>query len=181
MSVLSVYHVSSPEQPYKVLTHLEDIVSTLAEQGVTFERLRADTPLTAGISEDDVIKACRAQIDTLMAERGHVTLEVISVGNHHPQRAEVRAGFLEERQHGADEVRFFVAGQGLLNLHIGDFVYAVLCERHDLISLPAGTRHWLDMGEFPQLVAIRLFNAPDGQTATFTGDDIAARFPGLDD
>ena len=34
MSSLSVYHVSSPEIPNKVLTHFEDIASTLAEQGV---------------------------------------------------------------------------------------------------------------------------------------------------
>jgi 1,2-dihydroxy-3-keto-5-methylthiopentene dioxygenase len=181
MSFLSVYHVSSPDQPYKVLTHLEDIASTLAEQGVAFERLRAETPLKPGVSEEEVIHACRVQIDALMTERGHVAVEVISAGGNAAQGAEWRAALLLERQHGADEVRFFVAGQGLLNLHIGDFIYAVLCERHDLISIPAGTRHWLDIGECPQLVAIRLFNTRDGGAATSTGDDIAARFPRLDD
>ena len=37
MSSLSVYHVSSPDLPNKVLTHFEDIASTLAEQGVRFD------------------------------------------------------------------------------------------------------------------------------------------------
>ena len=34
MSSLSVYPVSSPELPNKVLAHFDDIASTLAEQGV---------------------------------------------------------------------------------------------------------------------------------------------------
>ncbi len=46
MSSLSVYHVSSPDTPNKVLTHLEDIASTLAEHGVAFDRWEAATPIT---------------------------------------------------------------------------------------------------------------------------------------
>ena len=41
MSRLSVYHESTPELPNKVLTHLEDIAATLAEQGIRFERWTA--------------------------------------------------------------------------------------------------------------------------------------------
>ena len=69
-------------------------------------------------------------------------------------------------------MRFFVAGRGLFTLHIGDYVYAVLCEKNDLISVPAGTPHWFDMGEHPHFVAIRLFNNPEGWVANFTGEDI---------
>ena len=78
-------------------------------------------------------------------------------------------------------MRFFVAGRGLFTLHIEDMVCAVLCEKNDLISVPAGTRHWFDMGEQPSFVAIRLFNNPDGWTAQFTGERIADQFPRLDD
>ncbi|MDF5983467.1 hypothetical protein P4056_25970 [Pseudomonas aeruginosa] len=38
MSSLTVYHENQPEQPLKLLTHAEDIASTLAEVGVRFER-----------------------------------------------------------------------------------------------------------------------------------------------
>ena len=37
------------------------------------------------------------------------------------------------------------------------------------------------MGEEPHFVAIRLFNNPEGWVAQFTGDDIARRFPQLED
>lgn len=181
MSMLSVYHESSPELPNKVLTHLEDIASTLDSVGVRFERWQAKAPIAAGAGSDEVLAAYRSQIDQLMTERGYVTVDVVSLTADHPQKAELRAKFLDEHRHAEDEVRFFVAGRGLFTLHIDDFVYAVLCEKNDLISVPAGTRHWFDMGENPHFVAIRMFNNPEGWVAQFTGDDIASNFPGLDD
>ncbi len=53
----------------------------------------------------------------------------------------------------------------------------MLCEEGDLISVPAGTRHWFDMGPNPRFTAIRLFTNADGWIANFTGDTIADRFP----
>ena len=181
MSSLTVYHQSSPDVPNKMLTHVEDIASTLAEVGVRFERWQAAAPIQPGASAEEVIAAYRPQIDTLMNERGYVTVDVVSLDKSHPQKDELRAKFLDEHRHAEDEVRFFVAGRGLFTLHIDDYVYAVLCEKNDLISVPAGTRHWFDMGEFPHFVAIRLFNNAEGWVANFTGDDIAGRFPRLED
>lgn len=181
MSWLSVYHESTPEQPLKVLTHAEDIAATLAEAGVRFERWQANAPIAPGASQEEVIAAYRHEIDKLMTEQGYVTVDVVSLDRSHPQKAELRAKFLDEHIHGEDEVRFFVAGRGLFTLHIGDHVYAVLCEKNDLISVPAGTKHWFDMGEEPHFVAIRLFNNPEGWVAKFTGDPIAKSFPPLED
>ena len=181
MSVLSVYHENRPEQPLKVLTHGEDIAATLAEAGVRLERWEASAPIVPGASQEEVLAAYRPQIDRLMSERGYVTVDVLGVTRDHPQKAELRARFLDEHRHAEDEVRFFVAGQALFSLHIGELVYAVLCEKHDLISVPAGTRHWFDMGEEPHFFAIRLFSNPEGWAADSTGDDIASRFPRLDD
>lgn len=181
MSILTVYHESAPQQPLKILTHDEDIASTLAEAGVRLERWEASAPIAAGAAADEVIAAYRSQIDRLMNERGYVTVDVVSMTRTHPQKAELRAKFLEEHRHAEDEVRFFVDGRGLFTLHIEDKVYAVLCEKNDLISVPAGTRHWFDMGENPHFVAIRLFNNPEGWVAQFTGEDIAGHFPRLED
>lgn len=181
MSRLSVYHESTPQLPNKVLTHAEDIAATLAEVGVRFERWQASAPIAPGASQEEVIAAYRHEIDKLMSEQGYVTVDVISLDRSHPQKAELRAKFLDEHTHGEDEVRFFVAGRGLFTLHVGDQVYAVLCEKNDLISVPAGTPHWFDMGEEPHFVAIRLFNNPEGWVAQFTGDSIAKTFPPLED
>ncbi|PWU30349.1 acireductone dioxygenase apoprotein [Pseudomonas delhiensis] len=181
MSSLTVYHESAPEQPLKLLTHAEDIAATLAELGVRFERWQASAPIAPGASPDEVLAAYAAEIQRLKDEQGYVTVDVVSLNADHPQKDELRAKFLDEHRHGEDEVRFFVAGRGLFTLHVEDHVYAVLCEKNDLISVPAGTRHWFDMGERPHFVAIRLFNNPEGWVAKFTGDGIAGRFPLLED
>lgn len=86
MSSLSVYHVSSPEIPNKVLTHFEDIASTLAEKGVRFDRWEAAARIQPGASQEEVIAAYRTQIDKLMTERGYVTVDVISLNSDHPQK-----------------------------------------------------------------------------------------------
>lgn len=181
MSSLTVYHVDSPDVPNKLLTHAEDISSTLAEHNVRFERWTASTPIRPGASEEDVISAYRQRIDELKSQGGYMTVDVISVDDDHPQKAELREKYLREYRHGEDEVRFFVAGRVLFNLHIDDYVYAVLCEKDDLIAIPAGTRHWFDLGEHPYVVAIRLFNNAGDAPANFTGDAIAERFPRLED
>ncbi|MHA6574295.1 1,2-dihydroxy-3-keto-5-methylthiopentene dioxygenase [Pseudomonas yamanorum] len=181
MSYLAVYHVSTPDTPNKVLTHQDDIASTLAELGVAFDRWQAATRLEAGASEVEIIAAYQAPIDTLMTERGYTHVDVISVSNDHPQKAELRAERLGEHRMAQDHVRFFVAGRGLFTLHIEDYVYAVFCEKNDLISVPAGIKHWFDMGENPHFVAIRLFSDPEGQAVKLTGDAIAEGFPRLED
>ncbi|WP_434574655.1 1,2-dihydroxy-3-keto-5-methylthiopentene dioxygenase [Pseudomonas sp. Z3-6] len=181
MSSLSVYHVSSPEIPNKVLTHFEDIAATLAEQGVRFDRWEAAVKIQSGASEEEIIAAYQVQIDGVMTERGYVAVDVVSVRNDHSEQAEPQAEWLDEYRHSQDEVRFFVSGRGLFNLHIGDYVFAVLCERNDLITVPAGMPHWFDGGERPYFVSIRLSGDLQGSVAELTGNDIARRFPRLED
>ena len=71
----------------------------------------------------------------------------------------------------------FADGIGLFYLHLSDKVYALLCEKGDLISVPANTPHWFDLGAAPRLAAIRFFNNPEGWVAHYSGSDIAKRFP----
>ena len=176
MSYVAVYPVASPDTPNKVLTHFDDIAATLAELGVRFERWQP-APIEKGASDAQMIAAYQAQIDAL----GYAGVEVLSVSSDHPQKDELRAQFLDERRYSEDQVRFFIAGQGLLTLHIDDYVYAVRCEKNDLLVIPAGMAHWFDMGENPHFVALRLFDTAQGGVPELTGDDIARRFPGLDD
>ncbi|MFQ6575693.1 1,2-dihydroxy-3-keto-5-methylthiopentene dioxygenase [Pseudomonas sp. UM16] len=172
MSSLTVYHQSTPDIPNKVLTHLEDIAATLAEQGVRFERWQAEAPIQPGANEQQVISAYQQRIDALMTEQGYRQVDVLR---------EAHTSLRNEHTRGEDLVRFFAAGRGLFTLHIEDYLYAVLCEKGDLIVVPAGVKHWIDMGEEPRFVAIRLFNQAQAQVENFTGDKIAEAFPRLDD
>jgi len=105
----------------------------------------------------------------------------VSLTADHPDKAAFRQKFLAEHTHSDFEVRFFVGGRGLFYLHLGDKVYMVLCEKGDLISVPANTTHWFDMGENPAFKCIRFFTTADGWEGHFTGSDIAGRFPSFDE
>jgi 1,2-dihydroxy-3-keto-5-methylthiopentene dioxygenase len=179
MSQLRIYDESNGGTPLKTIVNHAEIERELGTAGVRFERWEATKPVAPGASQDDVLAAYRADIDRLMREKGYQAVDVISLTPDHPDRATLRAKFLNEHTHSEDEVRFFVAGQGQFTLHIGDKVYEVLCERGDLIGVPDNTRHWFDMSERPYFIAIRLFTNKEGWVANFTGSDIAEGFPRL--
>lgn len=181
MSSLSVYHVSFPAQPNKVLTHLEDIASTLAAVGVTVERREAGVPLKPGASQDEVLAAYAAPLDAWMTEFACAHAEVTSMVRQDPQKAELRAALLDERRRDTEEVRYIAAGSSLLALHIDDYVYAIRCERHDLVRVPAGVAHWVDIGEEPHVLSISLYKNRNAAASHSTGSDIARQYPGLED
>lgn len=176
MSYVAVYHVATPDTPNKVLTHFDDIASTLAEHGVRFERWQPAV-IEKGADDATMIAAYQPRINAL----GYACVEVLHAPGDPAQKAGLRDQFLAERRYSEDEARFFIAGQGLFALHIGDYVYGVRCEKNDLLLIPAGMPHWFDMGEHPHFVTLRLSHAAGGGVPEFSGDDIAAGFPGLDD
>ncbi|MDF7775657.1 cupin domain-containing protein [Sphingomonas sp. AOB5] len=152
------------------------IADALTKIGVRFEQWPS-RPIPADADQAAVLEAFSPEIERLKAENGYQSVDVIRMVPDHPEKDAFRTKFLSEHRHSEDEVRFFVEGEGLFTLRDEDRVHAVLCEEGDLISVPAGTRHWFDMGPSPRFTAIRLFTNADGWIANFTGDAIADRFP----
>lgn len=180
MSALKIFADDAPNQVLTATQNREHITQALQAAGVRFEQWQTDQAIAPGDAQEKVIAAYQTDIDRLIAQQGYQTVDVVSLNSDHPNKAELRKKFLDEHRHSEDEVRFFVAGSGLFSLHIEQRIYEVLCEQGDLISVPANTPHWFDMGPNPYFVAIRLFNNPDGWVAKFTGSDIANRFSRLD-
>lgn len=176
MTTLTIYHQDEPTVPVSVTTDPTEIREALAGQGVRFERWPT-RDLPADTSAEDILDSYEVEVDTLKAECGFQAVDVVSIRADNPNKEAMRQKFLDEHTHSEDEVRFFVRGQGLFYLHFGEQVYAVLCQKNDLISVPDGTRHWFDMGPEPDFTCIRLFSNPDGWVADFTGEDIASRLP----
>jgi len=153
------------------------IAAELGQRGIGFERWPARSELPAGAGADDVLAAYAAEIARVQSRGTYPTVDAIRMTPDHPDRESLRQKFLSEHTHSEDEVRFFVEGRGLFCLHIGDEVLQVLCEADDFLRVPAGTRHWFDMGSAPEFCAIRFFDNPAGWVAQFTGDPIATRYP----
>ncbi len=179
MSLLSIHSEHQPESA-EVIADFDAIVGRLNGIGVLFERWVADRALPTDASQETILSAYAEPVERLKAMYGFQSADVISLGPEHPQREQLRAKFLDEHTHSDFEVRFFVKGRGLFYLHPDENVYVVLCEKGDLISVPANVKHWFDMGEFPNLQCIRLFTTQEGWVANFTGTDTAARFPKLE-
>lgn len=179
MSELRIYGETAVE-PVAVLTRFEEIMRELGGIDVLFERWTADRDLDAEATQDEVIEAYRESIDGLMQKYDFQSVDVVSMHPGHPQNDVLRDKFLHEHTHSDFEVRFFVDGEGLFYIRKNSRVYAVLCTRGDLISVPANTKHWFDMGPRPFFKALRLFTTPEGWVANFTGDKIADRFPRLE-
>ncbi len=180
MSELNIYQAQNPAIPTHTFTGLAAIADELDRIGVKFERWDASQPLAADAGQDAVLAAYREPVERLTQQYGFQSVDVISLTPEHPEKTALRNKFLDEHTHDDYEVRFFVNGQGLFYLHVGEQVYGVRCEQGDLISVPANTPHWFDMGPNPAFKCIRLFTTPEGWVAKFTGNPIASRFPALD-
>lgn len=175
-SVLKVFSENNTTE-FTTYEDFESIKSQLSGAGLGYERWSAEKELSNAAGQDEVIAAYKTSIDKLMKERGYITVDVVSLTPENPAAAEARKKFLAEHTHSEDEVRFFVDGSGMFYIHKNGKVFAMLCTKGDLISLPAGTTHWFDMGPKPFFKAIRLFNNPEGWVGKFTGSDIADKFP----
>lgn len=179
MSALTIYADRQP-LPGSTSRDFALIAEQLGAIGVQFERWQPGSDLLADTEVQTVLDAYQVSIEKLKQDYGFQSVDVVSLHPEHPDKEALRQKFLSEHTHSDFEVRFFVEGCGLFYLHVEDKVYAVLCEKGDLISVPADTKHWFDMGENPDFKCIRLFTTPDGWVADYTGDSIAELFPTLD-
>jgi 1,2-dihydroxy-3-keto-5-methylthiopentene dioxygenase len=185
MTLLTVWSDTDPAQP---LTRTEDfgqIQGILKQLGVRFDRWEIVEGLPAEPTSDDVLSAYREHVDRVADTEGYVLVDAVTMApSDDPEwagkAAQARRKFLAEHTHDDDEDRFFARGAGVFYLHIQEKVHAVLCEAGDLLSVPANTTHWFDMGSRPDYVAIRFFHDDDGWVGNFTANPIAERFPDFD-
>ncbi|MFE9323304.1 acireductone dioxygenase [Nocardia sp. NPDC052278] len=185
---MTLLQVMAADDADKVLLRTTDdavIGTELAARGITFDRWPVLDNATETASDELL-----AEYDDRVAELNasgrykHIDIARIHPDDANPEWPQIAEGarekFLNEHRHAEDEVRFFAAGRGCFYLHLGDEVVAAVCEGGDLLSVPAGTLHWFDMGTRPDFIAIRFFEEADGWVGDFTGDPISAGFPTLD-
>lgn len=179
MTALTIYTEDATEKLAQ-LTDISTITAALAAIDVHYEKWPTDIPLAADADQDAVLSAYAKEVDILNTRYGFQSVDVVSLRADNPKAPEMRQLFLSEHTHGDFEVRFFVDGSGLFYLHKDGKVFLMLCEAGDLISVPANTTHWFDMGSKPSFKAIRFFTTDNGWVGDFTGNDIASKFPDYD-
>ncbi len=185
MTLLTVWDETDPGTVVLETTDAEKIRETLAGLGARF--LRWDLKeIPAGASQDDVLALYRSEIDGVLDSEGYTLVDVVELtrgegAEWQEQVTTARSKFLSEHQHDDDEDRFFAKGSGVFYLRALGKVHAVFCEAGDVISVPANTTHWFDMGTNPEYVSIRFFHDDDGWVGHFTGSAIAEGFASYDE
>jgi 1,2-dihydroxy-3-keto-5-methylthiopentene dioxygenase len=179
MSALTIYQENQPHHGISY-TDFATIQDHLHSLGVQFQQWNTDYPLAEDADQNTILKVYKEPINALKQKHNFQSIDVIHVNSDHPEKVAIRKKFQAEHLHDDFEIRFFINGRGLFYLHVAGKVYVVLCEKGDLISVPANTKHWFDMGENPQFTCIRLFTNAYGWVANFTNDPIAETFPTLD-
>lgn len=177
MSRLTIYNDADPGAPTLRTEDPAAIAAALQPIGVRFERWHSPVALAEDAPAEAVLQAYKPYLDGLMGEGGAGSADVISLTPDNPNGPALRAKFLSEHIHTEDEIRFFVKGSGSFVLHVDGKVYDAFCTQGDLISVPAGTKHWFDAGVAPSFTALRVFQDTTGWTPHYTGDAIAERFP----
>lgn len=177
MSRLTIYSDNNPNEILLDTVDGGEMALALKEIDVKFERWNAAKEFAADASDEIIFEAYAADIERIKQLGGYQTVDILRCNAATPNKPAIRAKFLNEHTHNEDEVRFFIEGAGVFYLRINGKVYMTLCERGDLLSVPAGVTHWFDMGPEPDIAALRFFDNMEGWVPHFTGSDIADKFP----
>jgi 1,2-dihydroxy-3-keto-5-methylthiopentene dioxygenase len=177
MSRLTIYPENAPGSPSLRTEDPDAIRAALAPLGVRFERWDLPTTLTPDDSADAILEAFRPHLDALMGENGAGSADVMKLNGAGETYPMIRRKFIDEHTHTEDEVRFFVHGSGNFVLHVAGQVFDAHCTAGDLISVPAGVKHWFDAGEQPFFTVLRVFTDTTGWTPHYTGERISELFP----
>ncbi|APU14774.1 MULTISPECIES: 1,2-dihydroxy-3-keto-5-methylthiopentene dioxygenase [Actinoalloteichus] len=186
MTLLTVWPEDDPTSVLRRTEDPQEISAVLAELKVRFEQWPVVTDLPAEPTSEEVLTAYRERVDKVIDEQGYVLVDALHMtpsddAEWQEKAASARKRFLSEHTHDDDEDRFFARGSGVFYLHVDGKVHAVLCEAGDLLSVPANTTHWFDMGSRPDYVSVRFFHDEEGWVGDFIEDSIAHRFPSFDE
>jgi 1,2-dihydroxy-3-keto-5-methylthiopentene dioxygenase len=185
MTLLTVWDEKNAETPELQTRDADTISVVLAGLGARFSRWELKE-LSADPTQDEVLETYRDEIAGVNAVQGYTLVDVLTIvaddtPEYREKAATARQKFLNEHQHDDDEDRFFARGSGVFYLRANGKVHAVFCEAGDLISVPANTTHWFDMGTHPEYVSVRFFHDDDGWVGNFTGSDISKNFATYDE
>lgn len=162
------------------LTNEHEIRQFLQDRGILYDRWPpVDKALSPDASDAEVLTAYNPTLKPFMEKGGYKAVDVVTVTERTPNLAAIREKFIREHTHSEDEVRMFVTGEGLFWFHMerkDDEVFSLLCRQGDLISVPANTKHWFDLGANPAVRAIRVFTDQAGWVPQYTNSGIEQRY-----
>lgn len=172
MAILSI-----PEKNIQ-LSNSDEIRNFMNQRGIFFDQWKCDVVFDDAATQDEILSAYNSDLKPFMENGGYLVADVISINKLTENYEAIRNKFLAEHTHSEDEIRFFVDGQGFFWFNLeNEPVFNLLCQQGDLISVPAGTKHWFDAGETnPFVKAIRIFIDSSGWIPEYTNSKLEQKF-----
>jgi len=172
MAILSIPSIN------KTVRDPQEIRAFFEKRNLFFDQWSCDVIFDDTATQDEILAAYSKDLMPFMKSGGYETADVISINKLTENYDAIRAKFLAEHTHSEDEIRFFVDGQGLFWFNLEtEPVFNLLCEKGDLISVPAGTKHWFDAGAtHPFVKAIRIFIDMSGWVPEYTASSLEKEF-----
>ena len=153
------------------------VAEYLGKIGIEYDVWEPSQPLTSDATQEEILNAYSAEVETLKARGGYVTADVINVSPQTPNLDAMLAKFSREHWHDEDEIRFVVKGRGIFHINPKTSpVVGIEVEPGDLIRVPRGTLHWFDLCSDKQIRCIRLFQDPNGWTPSYTESGLNDKF-----
>ena len=161
-----------------IIHDVDGMKNYLSQRGILYEQWQAAVALADDADTATVLGAYEHVLQPYMTANGYQTADVINVTPKTPNLEALRNKFLKEHTHTEDEVRFFVDGEGAFwfNLESGEDVFCMTCQAGDLLSVPANTKHWFDLGQKNFVKAIRIFIDMSGWVPHYTGSGIDVKY-----
>lgn len=153
-----------------------EMASVLEAEGLVYRnwdvsRLRGDLRdnyALTDIEKTEILAAFGDEIARLKAEGGYVSADVVVLSEKIPDLETLLGKFSREHHHSEDEVRFVVDGHGIFTIRgQSGRCFDVMVGPGDLITVPAGTRHWFTLVDDRRIKCIRLFQDPSGWAAIY--------------
>jgi 1,2-dihydroxy-3-keto-5-methylthiopentene dioxygenase len=127
-----------------------------------------DNYALADTEKAEILATFNSDLEQLKAEGGYVTADIVVLWEKTPDLEILLGKFSREHHHTEDEVRFVVDGHGIFTIRGRSGRYfEVTVGPGDLITVPAGTRHWFTLAEDRRIKCIRLFQDPSGWAAIY--------------
>ena len=166
----------------KQITATPEVVSFLAKNNIEFstwgtERVpkSVSAKTLSPAEKEEILAKYKPEIDALIARKGYVTADMVSLSPDTPKLPDILATFKREHYHTDDEVRFVAAGRGIFYIRgVDGNVFECEVLPGDLIVVPANTWHYFDLCEDSQIACVRVFKTKDGWVANFKDEVKAA-------
>ncbi|MCZ7627558.1 MAG: acireductone dioxygenase [Candidatus Methylomirabilota bacterium] len=163
------------EEPGEMASFLEG--EDLIYRNWNVSKLRAelrDNYALTEIEKAEILATFKEEVESLKAEGGYVAADVVVLSEKTPDLETLLGKFGREHHHSEDEVRFVVDGHGIFTIRGRRGRYFELTVGPgDLITVPAGTRHWFTLAEDRRIKCIRLFQDPSGWAAIYDDAPVA--------